>query len=32
MTLKVISAIHFEALKLWMKGITYVPHPKQHRT
>ena len=28
MTLKVISAIHFEALKLWMKGITYIPHPK----
>lgn len=28
MTLKVISAIHFEALKLWMKGIAYVPHPK----
>jgi len=32
MTLKVISAIHFEALKLWMKGIVYVPHSKQNRT
>ena len=32
MTLKVITAIHFEALKLWMKGVVYVPHPKQHRT
>ena len=32
MTLKVISAIHFEALKLWIKGNVYVPHPKHHRT
>ena len=32
MTLKVTSAIHFEALKLWLKGVTYVPHPKHHRT
>ena len=32
MTLKVVSAIHFEAIKLWMKGVTYVPHPKHHRT
>jgi len=28
MTLKVSAMIHFEALKLWMKGIRYVPHPK----
>lgn len=32
MTLKVVSAIHFEALKLWLKGVAYVPHPKHHRT
>jgi len=30
MTLKVISAIHLEALKLWLKGITYIPHPKNN--
>ncbi len=28
MTLKVVSAIHLQALKLWLKGIDYVPHPK----
>jgi DUF1365 family protein len=28
MTLKVTAMIHFEALKLWIKGIRYVPHPK----
>ena len=28
MTLKVTSMIHFEALKLWIKGIQYIPHPK----
>jgi DUF1365 family protein len=28
MTLKVTAMIHFEAIKLWMKGIRYVPHPK----
>ncbi len=27
MTAKVISAIHFEALRLWWKGLKYVPHP-----
>ena len=32
MTLKVVSAIHFEALKLWLKGVAYVSHPKHHRT
>ena len=30
MTLKVISAIHFQALKLWLKGIEYIPHPKNN--
>ncbi len=28
MTLKVTSMIHYEALKLWLKGIQYIPHPK----
>ena len=28
MTLKVTSAIYFEALKLWIKGNKYIPHPK----
>jgi DUF1365 family protein len=27
MTAKVIGAIHFEALRLWWKGLRYVPHP-----
>ncbi len=30
MTLKVVSAIHIQALKLWLKGIDYVPHPKNN--
>lgn len=30
MTLKVVSAIHIEAFKLWLKGIAYVPHPKNN--
>jgi len=25
MTFKIISAIHFEALRLWLKGIKLVP-------
>ena len=28
MTLKVTTMIHYEAIKLWFKGIQYVPHPK----
>ncbi len=28
MTLKITAMIHYQALKLWMKGIRYVPHPK----
>lgn len=28
MTMKVTSAIHLQALALWLKGIKYVPHPK----
>ena len=28
MTMKVIAAIHFEALRLWLKGASYVAHPK----
>jgi DUF1365 family protein len=29
MTFKIISAIHFEAFKLWVKGIKFVK--KKHR-
>ena len=28
LTLKVISAIHFEALRLWLKGVGYRSPPK----
>ena len=28
MTLKITILIHYEAIKLWFKGIQYVPHPK----
>ncbi|MBV08438.1 DUF1365 domain-containing protein [Rubinisphaera sp.] len=28
MTLKVYAAIHWQALKLWAKGVKYVPHPE----
>lgn len=28
MTAKVIAAIYFEALRLWLKRVPYVPHPK----
>lgn len=27
MTLQVFAAIYFQALRLWMKGVPYVPHP-----
>lgn len=27
MTLRVYLAIHWQALRLWMKGVPYVPHP-----
>ncbi len=29
MTAKVITAIHFEALRLWWKGLPYIPHPSR---
>jgi DUF1365 family protein len=28
MTLKVVGAIYWQALKLWMKKVTFFPHPK----
>lgn len=27
MTIRVIAAIHYQALKLWLKGVTFFPHP-----
>lgn len=29
MTVKVVGAIYFEALRLWLKGIPYHPHPSK---
>lgn len=31
MTLKVVAGIHWEALKLWLKGVPYVPRPRNRR-
>jgi DUF1365 family protein len=28
MTVKVAAAIYWQALKLWLKGIPFYPHPK----
>lgn len=28
LTFKIVAAIHWEALKLWLKGVRYVPRPK----
>ena len=27
LTFKVIAAIHWEAIRLWLKGVPYVPRP-----
>ena len=32
MTLKIITAIHFEALKLWLKGAVVQNHPTKNQT
>jgi DUF1365 family protein len=29
LTIKVIAAIHWEAMRLWLKGVPYVPRLKQ---
>lgn len=31
MTAKVIGAIHWQALKLWMKGVPFLSHPKKRK-
>lgn len=28
LTFKIVAAIHWEALKLWIKGVRYIPRPK----
>lgn len=30
MTVQVIALIHWQALRLWLKRIPYIPHPKTH--
>ncbi len=27
MTVQVVAAIHWQALRLWLKGVPYIPHP-----
>lgn len=29
LTLKIVAGIHWQALRLWRKGVPYVPHPAQ---
>ena len=31
MTLRVVTAIYWQALRLWLKGIPFVPHPAKHK-
>jgi DUF1365 family protein len=31
MTAQVIGAIHWQALKLWLKGVPFLSHPKKHK-
>ena len=28
LTLKIVAAIHWEAMKLWIKGMKYIPRPE----
>jgi DUF1365 family protein len=29
LSLKIIAGIHWQALRLWLKGVPYVPHPEE---
>ena len=29
MTVKIVSAIYYQALRLWLKRIPFIPHPDQ---
>jgi hypothetical protein len=31
MTLKVITMIHWQALRLWLKGAKFYVHPRKHK-
>jgi len=32
MTLKAVAAIYWQALRLWIKGATFYPHPAKRET
>lgn len=31
MTVKIVAAIYFEALRLWLKRVPFIAHPNQHK-
>ena len=32
MTMRIIGTIHWQALRLWLKGCPFFPHPNRHRS